>query len=521
MDSDSGVSSGSGSHASTNLSVVPSSSSQTRGESSWRDIVDETVRIHASASPDGAVDDEPPPLATDSEWLTDSDEEEVVDNAASDNEGSLPSLRTLSDSSDSDVDDAHSDDSGWDDSEAEDDHELFNTIDAAAERASVRTGARQNDVAGEHPHIHPHPPNLDFLIRDYYAQVPRPAELLDLLLGSRPQPADNDPVRAQTLIAGLEVVPEELIGRYEQVRRGVTDDSDGCVICRDELASSYFTPPEDLCAQDEATVTAVLFAALPFHPSFVIMAFPCPGKHLFHRHCITPWLARKTTCPTCRFDIDPDSLTLRLSTSPRAGGSRTGARPERIWQPPRVSSFLRWLEREERIREGIADPSDDVKEVAPSIGEQQRGYVPVSSHLAVGGSDPDSEDEEDDWVDTDSDEPPVLASNPSPADNQDDLSRLLRDASLNATARSPAGQWQMRFMRSYAARPASHPSPSSNDHSLSSSNIHEAVLEDIFLRALHMGRSLNIASQLLTSPPSAIGSDRNAEEDEVPNPSVR
>ncbi|QRV77579.1 Zf-rbx1 domain protein [Ceratobasidium sp. AG-Ba] len=41
-----------------------------------------------------------------------------------------------------------------------------------------------------------------------------------------------------------------------------------------------------------------------------VLAFPC--GHVFHRTCLLPWLSRHTTCPTCRFDIDPKSDTLTV-----------------------------------------------------------------------------------------------------------------------------------------------------------------------------------------------------------------
>ena len=46
------------------------------------------------------------------------------------------------------------------------------------------------------------------------------------------------------------------------------------------------------------------------HADSDVLALPC--GHLFHAGCLAPWFGSHTTCPTCRFDIDPESLTLRM-----------------------------------------------------------------------------------------------------------------------------------------------------------------------------------------------------------------
>lgn len=40
-----------------------------------------------------------------------------------------------------------------------------------------------------------------------------------------------------------------------------------------------------------------------------VVTLPC--SHCFHAECLRPWLETNTNCPTCRFDLDPFSTTLR------------------------------------------------------------------------------------------------------------------------------------------------------------------------------------------------------------------
>ena len=179
---------------------------------------------------------------------------------------------------------------------------------------------------------------------------------------------EGDPERARTIMSRLEVVPKALVRRYERLRRGIKEgddgweqDLEGCPICRDpfceedvivERASVDTGFEQDIamgspCSptqvlEDEKGLLAPSFAPASANAANVqvastsqlpmddtsrgartskpplsedsqrILVFPCPGMHLFHAECLAPWLTRKTTCPSCRYDVDPDSLTLRV-----------------------------------------------------------------------------------------------------------------------------------------------------------------------------------------------------------------
>lgn len=191
----------------------------------------------------------------------------------------------------------------------------------------------------------------------------------------------EDPERAKRLVAGLEVVPVGLVRRMEQVGGAPgahVDDSTGkveapgCAICWDTLLDAEgegFTLKESEQDTGPAATAAPVSAGnaveaealtneqspiLTQHASesdddpptpivnggpadpvvgstattesqntadkeepHKIVCLPC--AHVFHASCLIPWFSRprQTTCPTCRFNIDPENLTYTLRPRPQ------------------------------------------------------------------------------------------------------------------------------------------------------------------------------------------------------------
>ncbi|KAG0691505.1 hypothetical protein DFH29DRAFT_977959, partial [Suillus ampliporus] len=204
----------------------------------------------------------------------------------------------------------------------------------------------------------------------------------------------EDPDRAKKLIAGLEAVPMGLVKRLERVGgapgghvdgAGATDSSSpGCAICWDTLLdaeSDSFKPKalEEQAGASTETLTATPEAessvpmstdsaspsiptssdsnlssnshsadspsesSVPEQPK--IISLPC--AHVFHESCLLPWFtrAKQATCPTCRFNIDPENLTNSPlphhpfnfgapRPAPRANGAAPAAQPAPGAAPP-------------------------------------------------------------------------------------------------------------------------------------------------------------------------------------------
>ncbi|RDX53445.1 hypothetical protein OH76DRAFT_1479882 [Lentinus brumalis] len=287
------------------------------------------------------------------------------DDAGNESDSSLPSLQSVSDSSDEEdvfMDDSDSD---WDDEESlsysDDETNLVAQMIETAERNHARNGPAPLHLA-ESINIEPEadfdPLQLTSNTQLYRELLERASNVIpDLPSRFRPPPpwvtdltrlagVDNDPERAETLLAAMEVVSDDLVRRYEKLRTGDGEDVDGCAICRDDLLA------KSAHVEHVPEVLAML-SALPFHQQDCIVAFPCAGKHLFHRDCLSPWLARKTTCPTCRFDIDPLSLTLQISRGiddPATELELEEEHPSRVWQHPEAESMSDWISAEEQAQ---------------------------------------------------------------------------------------------------------------------------------------------------------------------------
>ncbi|KAH9891808.1 hypothetical protein C8Q73DRAFT_700963 [Cubamyces lactineus] len=188
----------------------------------------------------------------------------------------------------------------------------------------------------------------------------------------------DDPERAKRLVDGLEEVPVGLVKRME--RAGGPGTSQGetptCAVCweslldpvgggfegnvelaREEAAQAA---REDAASQQEressmevdgpepasssassspcaaSSATASGSSGEGANPKIVVL--PC--SHVFHASCLLPWFSKpgRTTCPSCRFDIDPDSLTYRprplRARRPEPQAAPQPAAPPQPQQPP-------------------------------------------------------------------------------------------------------------------------------------------------------------------------------------------
>ncbi|TBU45529.1 hypothetical protein BD309DRAFT_1017762 [Dichomitus squalens] len=194
----------------------------------------------------------------------------------------------------------------------------------------------------------------------------------------------DDPERAQRLVEGLEEVPVGLVRRMERAGGPGTDRGQvpTCAVCweslldpegggfegnaelakaeaeaaREDAASQQAressmevddspsapvagssTASSSEPSKSEATSSPVSVPGELQHPK--IVGLPC--AHAFHATCLLPWFSKpgRTTCPSCRFDIDPDSLTyqarpLRARHGPQAARAAPGAQPEGVQGGP-------------------------------------------------------------------------------------------------------------------------------------------------------------------------------------------
>ncbi|KAB5595949.1 Zf-rbx1 domain containing protein [Ceratobasidium theobromae] len=159
------------------------------------------------------------------------------------------------------------------------------------------------------------------------------------LFGGGNAEAPADPKRAERLADGLKVVEEGLLKRWKAV---CGDEGAVCAVCYGELLEEPGIEKEkeaekeqDDKAEENQTDVGQQSSDEDAHERSLrdamkrrelmeklerqekelkletaVLAFPC--GHVFHRTCLLPWLSRHTTCPTCRFDIDPKSDTLTI-----------------------------------------------------------------------------------------------------------------------------------------------------------------------------------------------------------------
>ncbi|KAI0286146.1 hypothetical protein BC826DRAFT_101250 [Russula brevipes] len=159
--------------------------------------------------------------------------------------------------------------------------------------------------------------------------------LFGLGLGASHEFHREDPARAKRLVKGLEAVNAGLVKRMRKISEGSADGSI-CAICWDALleddseispnwAASEplgdVTPDRGQSANpepDAANSARPEPESEPEEPLPKVIALPC--SHVFHSACLVPWFSRpkQTTCPTCRFNVDPENLTYEPPRRPQS-----------------------------------------------------------------------------------------------------------------------------------------------------------------------------------------------------------
>lgn len=140
--------------------------------------------------------------------------------------------------------------------------------------------------------------------------------------GQMPPMSDEktpDPERAKELLGALSRPSHELVERLdhalrmeEEVRPSVSAST--LTRWRLTVTSIRCFLSQDAGVEDMERTGAqcsVCMDTLVDSPgqSEEVVTLPC--SHCFHAECLRPWLETNTNCPTCRFDLDPFSTTLR------------------------------------------------------------------------------------------------------------------------------------------------------------------------------------------------------------------
>ncbi|KII90678.1 hypothetical protein PLICRDRAFT_39259 [Plicaturopsis crispa FD-325 SS-3] len=229
----------------------------------------------------------------------------------------------------------------------------------------------------------------------------------------------EDPERARRLVSGLEEVPVGLIKRMERVGGAPgahfdgTDGVDvpGCAVCWDALldtenegfkvkapaaAETQDSQPEtstagagdDSTMETDAPTGAAAPSTAPAQPKSEpelpkIVALPC--AHVFHSACLIPWFSRpnQTTCPTCRFNIDPENLT--YVHRPRQARPRPGPRAPFQPQPAADAPPPAGIPQPANPPPPNGQPQPDIRPAAPAVTPHANAIHPATilSHVTT------------------------------------------------------------------------------------------------------------------------------------------
>jgi hypothetical protein len=209
--------------------------------------------------------------------------------------------------------------------------------------------------------------------------------LFGLGLGGSGELNREDPARAKRLVKGLEAVNAGLVKRMGKISEGNADGAI-CAICWDALLEEYMEntpdwvveePHGDATSNREQSTHPEAEASdsaepepepEPEEPLPKIIALPC--SHVFHSTCLVPWFSRskQTTCPTCRFNVDPENLTYEPLRRPQS--TRRQSQQERPTSP-QPTGPLAGEEGQQESGPGVVPPPPQ-----QAAQQQQDGHPP-------------------------------------------------------------------------------------------------------------------------------------------------
>jgi hypothetical protein len=111
----------------------------------------------------------------------------------------------------------------------------------------------------------------------------------------------------------------------------LSDGQEGCAVCWDSLlkqdTAGFGASKEPTSQQPQSDVTVEASKLDTEKPLPPIVSLPC--AHVFHSSCLIPWFSRPkhATCPTCRFDLDPEGLTRSAPVHDNRPAAPTGPVP--------------------------------------------------------------------------------------------------------------------------------------------------------------------------------------------------